>query len=211
MATAGLTFNRLPKKKLSIFPGPKQYIVTFLYFTAADCFTIHDAYKAPDGFSTQIFTGVMALVMGIVTMIRLTRTMPKKFTDANLYPGPIYCVDAMIKSHPYAHQLPAPVITGTEFLAFMKRMAEMEDRVSVLSVKPTAMPADKEDLLNAALIRIDTLERELAATKKVPHCWLLLSSVVAFIIQYSLKDYSVCGFSPQTESILHNLVSSLPW
>uniref|UniRef100_F6GWT3 CRAL-TRIO domain-containing protein n=1 Tax=Vitis vinifera TaxID=29760 RepID=F6GWT3_VITVI len=133
---------------------------------AADCFTIHDAYKAPDGFSTQIFTGVMALVMGIVTMIRLTRTMPKKFTDANLYPGPIYCVDAMIKSHPYAHQLSAPVITGTEFLAFMKRMAEMEDRVSVLSVKPTAMPADKEDLLNAALIRIDTLERELAATKK---------------------------------------------
>ncbi|XP_034682650.1 phosphatidylinositol/phosphatidylcholine transfer protein SFH12-like isoform X1 [Vitis riparia] len=133
---------------------------------AADCFTIHDAYKAPDGFSTQIFTGVMALVMGIVTMIRLTRTMPKKFTDANLYPGPIYCVDAMIKSHPYAHQLAAPVITGTEFLAFMKRMAEMEDRVSVLSVKPTAMPADKEDLLNAALIRIDTLERELAATKK---------------------------------------------
>lgn len=80
--------------------------------------------------------------------------------------GPIYCVDAMIKSHPYAHQLSAPVITGTEFLAFMKRMAEMEDRVSVLSVKPTAMPADKEDLLNAALIRIDTLERELAATKK---------------------------------------------
>lgn len=119
--------------------------------------------------------------------------MPKKFTDANLYPGPIYCVDAMIKSHPYAHQLPAPVITGTEFLAFMKRMAEMEDRVSVLSVKPTAMPADKEDLLNAALIRIDTLERELAATKKVPHCWLLLSSVVAFIIQYSLKIIQFVG------------------
>lgn len=109
----------------------------------------------------------MALVMGIVTMIRLTRSMPKKFTDANLYPGPIYCVDAMIQSHPYAQQLQGPVVSGTEFLAFMRRMADMEDRVSVLCGKPTTMPADKEDLLNSALARIHNLEQELSATKKV--------------------------------------------
>lgn len=138
---------------------------------------MHDAYKAPDGFSTQIFTGVMALVMGIVTIIRLTRSMPKKFTDANLYPGSVYCVDAMIQGNPYGQQLQAPMLTGSEFLAFMRRMAEMEDRMSILSHKSTGMPADKEDLLNAALTRIDNLEHELAATKKVPqYCSLYCST-----------------------------------
>lgn len=48
----------------------------------------------------------------------------------------------------------------------MKRMAELEEKVTVLSVKPV-MPPEKEEMLNNALTRVSTLEQELGATKKV--------------------------------------------
>lgn len=46
-------------------------------------------------------------------------------------------------------------------------MAELEEKVTVLTVKPVAMPAEKEEMLNAAVSRVDVLEQELLATKKV--------------------------------------------
>nr|DAD21586.1 TPA_asm: hypothetical protein HUJ06_023049 [Nelumbo nucifera] len=127
-------------------------------------FPINDVCnKAPEGGSNQIFTGLMAFVMGIVTMIRLTRTMPKKLTDANLYSSPIYYVDPMIKDQ---SQLSGPSISETQYLSIMKRMDELEEKVTVLSMKPAEMSAEKEEMLNAAVRRIEALEQELMATKK---------------------------------------------
>lgn len=94
----------------------------------------------------------MAVVMGIVTMIRLTRNMPKKITAVALY-----CDDTMMK---------APTVSIDDHMAMMKRMAELEEKVNVLSMRP-AMPPEKEELLNSALSRVSTLEQELATTKKV--------------------------------------------
>lgn len=100
-------------------------------------------------------------------MIRLTRNMPKKLTDATIYASPIYCVDTMMKGQVHPHQLPGPTISAGEYMSVMKRMADLEDRVSVLSMKPAAMPAEKEEMLNTAISRVDALEQELMATKKV--------------------------------------------
>lgn len=124
---------------------------------------MHDSCKAPGGISYQIVGGIMAFVMGIVTMVRLTRNMPKRLTEAALYSSSVYYDDSMIKGH----QLPSSAISSNEHMSMMKRMAELEDKVNVLSNKPAVMPPEKEEMMNAALGRIDALEQELSSTKKV--------------------------------------------
>lgn len=125
---------------------------------------MRDSCKAPVGISYQIVSGIMAFVMGIVTMVRLTRNMPKRLTEAALYSSSVYYDGTMIKGH----QLPSPAaISSNEHMSMMKRMAELEDKVNVLSNKPAVMPPEKEEMLNAALSRVDALEQELSSTKKV--------------------------------------------
>lgn len=53
----------------------------------------------------------------------------------------------------------------------LKRLGELEEKVDMLQSKPSVMPHEKEELLNAAVYRVDALEAELIATKKV---WTLL-------------------------------------
>ncbi|XP_062177271.1 phosphatidylinositol/phosphatidylcholine transfer protein SFH3 isoform X2 [Alnus glutinosa] len=127
------------------------------------CFPVHDSCKAPVGISYQIVSGIMAFVMGIVTMVRLTRNMPKRLTEAAFYSSSVYYDDTMIKGH----RLPSPAaISSKEHMSMMKRMAELEDKVNVLSNKPAVMPPEKEEMLNTALSRVDALDQELSSTKK---------------------------------------------
>jgi hypothetical protein len=68
-------------------------------------------------------------------------------------------------------------------MTVLKRMAELEDKVSVLSAKPVSMPPEKEEMLSAALSRVDGLEQELMATKKVvshgnEYCMVMKAKVV---------------------------------
>lgn len=100
----------------------------------------------------------MTFVMGIVTMVRLTRNMPRKLTEATLYSTNDYYTDSPAKGIPVA---------GTEYVSMMKRMADLEEKMNTLSKKPTTMPPEKEEQLNAALSRVETLEQELSVTKKV--------------------------------------------
>ncbi|XP_057494738.1 phosphatidylinositol/phosphatidylcholine transfer protein SFH3-like [Actinidia eriantha] len=124
----------------------------FAFSKGAHYFPEYDACKPSQGISNQIFTGVMTFVMGIVTMVRLSRNMTSS----------MYGVDPMTKPH----HSPAPTISSTEYLSIMKRMGELEEKVTVLSNKPAVMPPEKEEMLNAALNRIDAMEQELSATKK---------------------------------------------
>ncbi|KAG7969788.1 hypothetical protein I3843_07G049000 [Carya illinoinensis] len=133
---------------------------------AADCFAMHDACNIPEGFSSQFFTGVMAFLMGFVTMVRLTRNMPKKLTEATIYSNPLYCVEPIFKDQEPSHQFHDNAISGTQYMSVLKCIHELEDKVSTLSLKPDAMPAEKEEVLNAAVRRVDALEQELMETKK---------------------------------------------
>ncbi|KAK8933950.1 hypothetical protein KSP39_PZI015817 [Platanthera zijinensis] len=47
------------------------------------------------------------------------------------------------------------------------RIGELEKKVDILQTKPSEMPHEKEELLTAAMRRVDALEAELIATKKV--------------------------------------------
>lgn len=100
----------------------------------------------------------MALIMGIVAMIRLTKTMPRKITAVAMYGGSSVCYDGPV--------MKAPSVSIDDHMALMKRTAELEEKVHVLSMRPD-MPPEKEELLNSALNRVSTLEEELATSKKV--------------------------------------------
>ncbi|KAA8518288.1 hypothetical protein F0562_015829 [Nyssa sinensis] len=87
-----------------------------------DCFPMDDACKPSQGFSNPIFTGVMSVVMGIVTMVRLTRNMARKLTDATLYSSSMCRVDETTKGLAHPYQLPAPAVSNTDYMFMMKRM-----------------------------------------------------------------------------------------
>ncbi|XP_061358663.1 phosphatidylinositol/phosphatidylcholine transfer protein SFH3-like [Gastrolobium bilobum] len=147
----------------------------------ADCFPTHNN-KNSDGFNNQFFGGIvalvmvivtmirMALVMGIVTMIRITCNLPRKITEAAFYIRQVYYDGTTMKapaisSKEYTTTMKAPAISSNEYMTMMKRMAELEEKMTVLSMRPV-MPPEKEEMLNDALNRVSTLEQELAATKK---------------------------------------------
>ncbi|KAF8013533.1 hypothetical protein BT93_I1392 [Corymbia citriodora subsp. variegata] len=139
--------NKLPTSKSGLEKG---------------CFVQPDHCKSPDAISSHIFNGVLAFIMGIYTMVRMTRDIPRKLTDGTLYSTPTYFVDTMKKGH----QLPEPSISRNDYLNMMKRMAELEEKVIVLSTKQAPMPPEKEEMLAAAVGRVEALEQELSSTRK---------------------------------------------
>ncbi|XP_016470537.1 phosphatidylinositol/phosphatidylcholine transfer protein SFH3 [Nicotiana tabacum] len=132
------------------------------FANSKDFFPVHDTCKSPEGFSNPVFSGVMTLVMGIVTLVRMTKNMPRKLTDATLLAGSL-CSAEIIKGQP---QLNGHVISTKDYISMMKRMEELEDKVITLSHKPSSLPPEKEEMLNSAINRVETLEQELSATKK---------------------------------------------
>ncbi|MBA0666807.1 hypothetical protein Goklo_003173, partial [Gossypium klotzschianum] len=128
-----------------------------------DCYQVKNGRKESDRIGSSIFGGIMAFVMGIVTMVRISRTAPKKQSEATVYSGGQVYYPKPITAP--ASQLPAP-ITSAEFITMAKRMAELEEKVVVLSAKPAVMPPDKEEMLNAALRRVCILEKELSEAKR---------------------------------------------
>ncbi|KAL6560810.1 Phosphatidylinositol/phosphatidylcholine transfer protein sfh3 [Orobanche gracilis] len=128
-------------------------------------FAAEKSRETPHGLSNHLLTGVMTFVMGVVTLLRMTRNMPKRLTDAALS-NSVYNVDALFKGQTSTYSLPPTTITTEDYLIMMKRMNELEEKVRVLVKKPTSMPPEKEEMLNNALNRVDTLEQELLATKK---------------------------------------------
>ncbi|GER34734.1 P-loop containing nucleoside triphosphatehydrolases superfamily protein [Striga asiatica] len=65
---------------------------------------------------------------------------------------------------------PSPMRSFTEaevLSTVMKKLGELEEKVGLLESRPSAMPCEKEELLNAAVYRVDALEAELIATKKI--------------------------------------------
>ncbi|XP_047321600.1 phosphatidylinositol/phosphatidylcholine transfer protein SFH3-like [Impatiens glandulifera] len=127
-----------------------------------------DHCKPSQGISNHLFNGVLTIVMGFVTMVRLTRNMPRKFMDPALCSGSN--MFGMDSNHHNPYRLPAPpnsaIISSDDYFTVLKRMAELEERANVLSNKTASMPVEKEEMLNEALNRVDVLEQQLSSTKK---------------------------------------------
>ncbi|KAG4179262.1 hypothetical protein ERO13_A10G096400v2 [Gossypium hirsutum] len=134
-----------------------------------DSFSKQASRKHPDGASSHVFNGVMTFVMGIATMVKVTRNMPRKAGDDKTDSSPAEGIGTKVKSAEGPAKLtppPSPAISQDELASVMKRMAELEHKLSVVNRQSTTMPPEKEEMLNSALTRADALEQELMATKK---------------------------------------------
>ncbi|CAN7059790.1 unnamed protein product [Brassica rapa subsp. trilocularis] len=100
-----------------------------------------------------LFGGVMSLVMGLITVVRLTKNMPRKLTEAAIYGGA-------------AEKGETAMVSTQEYMSMVKRMAELEEKCRSLDNQPAPFSAEKEQILNAALTRVDQLEFQLSETKK---------------------------------------------
>ncbi|KAL4581293.1 hypothetical protein LXL04_017504 [Taraxacum kok-saghyz] len=160
-----------------------------------DNFYVSDAYKG-DGLGNQIFTSMMTFMMGCMTMVRMTKNMPKRLTDSNNQYPDVYYEEEPIKRRPepYQMQSQAPGISTAEYLSMMKRLGDLEEKVIILTNKPIEMPPEKEEMLNNALKRIESLEIELASTKKSLKDALAQQQEFTAYLEKKKKKKNIFGF-----------------
>lgn len=127
-----------------------------------DCCVGMGPPKKDDGF---LVGGVIAFVMGILAMVRLSKHVPRNLTGAALFGNSVYNEESKI-TRPDQDQLSTPV-SSSEYVLMAKRMSDLEEKYMSLDSKPADDASEKEDKLQTALNRVQVLEQELSETKKV--------------------------------------------
>ncbi|ESQ46056.1 hypothetical protein EUTSA_v10000082mg [Eutrema salsugineum] len=130
--------------------------------------------KDPEGIRARVLVMFMAFVMAVFRFFRTVSfrvikklpatTASQLQTEGNATELGSNGGGVQEESRPPS---PVPDLTETELLtSVMKKLTELEDKIGTLQSKPCEMPYEKEELLNAAVCRVDALEAELIATKK---------------------------------------------
>lgn len=110
--------------------------------------------KDHESFSARALVIFMAFVMAILTFFRtvsyrvVTKQLPRPTSQPEIE-GSAATEEADLLN------------------SVLKKLTELEEKIGALQSKPSEMPYEKEELLNAAVCRVDALEAELIATKKV--------------------------------------------
>ena len=128
-----------------------------------------DTQKTPEGIQARMWVALSIFFLTVLTLLRqVAYPVTKKFP-------------ALSSNDDKSTSKPPPDTTNMEVLppsstpscteenllpSMLKRLGELEEKVDTLQSKPSEMPYEKEELLNAAVCRVDALEAELIATKK---------------------------------------------
>lgn len=96
-----------------------------------------------EGLIFPIVSGAMALVMGIATILRLSKNMPMKFSRAT-----------------------SRCVSSSEFAAVLQRLHELEETIISMNANSAKVMLEKEMILDAALTRITHLEEQVSSTRK---------------------------------------------
>ncbi|GMH16265.1 hypothetical protein Nepgr_018106 [Nepenthes gracilis] len=127
-----------------------------------------DTKKPSEGIHGCVMLMFMAFFMTLLTIFRsvtdrVTKRLPFVSSGHELIPELTLDAAAKEESRPSA-------LTGADlFSDVVKRLGDLEEKVDTLQSKPSKMPCEKEELLNAAVCRVDALEAELIATKRALH------------------------------------------
>lgn len=137
----------------------------------------------------------MAFVMMVFTLVRaFSSRIAKRSLDKNSEVDDdysTYSLDYSTTKEEFRPPSPAPGFTEADVLSsVLKRLAELEEKIDVLQSKPSEMPSEKEELLNAAVRRVDALEAELIVTKKV----ISVSCIILERIQVGAPSYTMGSF-----------------
>ncbi|XP_020251535.1 phosphatidylinositol/phosphatidylcholine transfer protein SFH6-like isoform X2 [Asparagus officinalis] len=152
--------------------GRKKEVSNQRFPSFKGAFPTTDTNKPPAVVCSQALGLIMAFIMTLFTLLQsvsrcVTKMLPGK-TQAG-HQNPPFSLDLAPKeiSRPPS---PAPGFTEADLLSsVLKRLGELEEKVDELQAKPCEMPTEKEELLNAAVRRVDALEAELITTKKTLH------------------------------------------
>uniref|UniRef100_A0A1J3D0L8 Phosphatidylinositol/phosphatidylcholine transfer protein SFH3 n=1 Tax=Noccaea caerulescens TaxID=107243 RepID=A0A1J3D0L8_NOCCA len=128
-----------------------------------------------------LFGGVMSLVMGLVTVVRLTKNMPRKLTEAAIYGGE-------------AEKGEKTMVSSQDYMSMVKRMAELEEKCRSLNNQPAAFSPEKEEILTTALSRVDELEIQLSETKKTLEEAMVRQQEIMAYIEKKKKKKKFFGF-----------------
>ncbi|THU44790.1 hypothetical protein C4D60_Mb02t11070 [Musa balbisiana] len=143
-----------------------------LYASKGQC-SNPETHKSPQGVQAQIVQFLVTIIVYLFTLVcSVSSCVSKRLHDEvseRDQHDPMFSVDPMIKEE-YRHPSPAPAFTEADLLSrLLRKLEELEEKVNILQAKPSEMPSEKDELLNAAVCRVDALEAELIATKKALH------------------------------------------
>ncbi|XP_047309234.1 phosphatidylinositol/phosphatidylcholine transfer protein SFH6-like isoform X2 [Impatiens glandulifera] len=128
--------------------------------------------KAPEEKRGWILVLLMTFFMTMLAMFKwVTTGVTKKICETKSYIINIQptLVESEKKSHAHSSRTKAALAEAELLSSVIKRLGELEVKVDTLNAKPLEMPHEKEELLNAAICRVDALEAELISTKKALH------------------------------------------
>ncbi|XP_047333563.1 phosphatidylinositol/phosphatidylcholine transfer protein SFH6-like isoform X3 [Impatiens glandulifera] len=116
------------------------------------------------------FMTLFAMFCSMTIHIRKKISWIKGNTNEEIIQPPSLNDEVVIRKEETRPPSPIPAFIEAELLSsVLKRLGDLEVKVDTLKDKPSEMPYEKEELLNAAICRVDALEAELISTKKALH------------------------------------------
>ncbi|XP_073122258.1 phosphatidylinositol/phosphatidylcholine transfer protein SFH8-like isoform X1 [Henckelia pumila] len=182
----------VPMVDKAVDSGWKKQTSPTKSYLSKEIFPPPDSQSTPKGLRAQFLAALMAFFMALFMFFRsISFRTSKKLCDASSQHELTvqeFAFDTMLKEE-FRPPSPTPAFTETDLLSsVLKRLGELEDKVSSLQAKPSEMPYEKEELLNAAVCRVDALEAELIATKKALHEALMMQDdLLAYIDSQEAK------------------------
>jgi len=122
----------------------------------AGSLSLRNAPATLGGLKTQIVAWLTVLIVSLLAFLRsVLCIMTKRLTN-----------QAITCDH-YSAEFPQGYTGNGTLTSVLRRLDELEEKVQTFEVKPPQVPFEKEELLNAAVHRVDALEAELISMKKV--------------------------------------------
>ncbi|XP_028765995.1 phosphatidylinositol/phosphatidylcholine transfer protein SFH8 isoform X2 [Neltuma alba] len=123
--------------------------------------------KSSHGIGACIWAVIMGFFVALFNVMRslafcVTKESRRSISDSAQNVPNMTVVESM----PKEESPPGGGFTKADFSSALDRLRELEVTVGMLQSKPNKMPYEKEEMLNAAVYRVDALEAELIATKK---------------------------------------------
>lgn len=135
-------------------------------------FPSSDTKSPPAGVCVQVLTLLMTFIMTLFTLLQSAASCIRVKLPDKTQPDHENQCSSLGSLQKEA--FPASGFTQADLLSsVLKRLGELEEKVDLLEAKPSEIPSEKEELLNAAVYRVDALEAELITTKKVLHAVLM--------------------------------------
>ncbi|KAF9609483.1 hypothetical protein IFM89_016569 [Coptis chinensis] len=191
--------------------GWKREVSRQRSFTEKATYSSSHTQNTPEGHWARICAVVMIYFVTLIALFRsMTCNLTKRLPCS--LPNDDNCISNLTSDNSakdeFATPSPIPgVIEADLICSLQKRLTELEEKIQALQTKPLEMPSAKEELLNAAICRVEALEAELIATKKF-HTSAPSVLIIAQCLQYESEGL-MAHFSCLVTMASYNIINCL--